>query len=162
MPPAVACAFEVREPTPEGWRIAFHLTNHGDQPLHRVHTPRMPYVLHPAEGQVRWSFAVQATDPEVDYWGIEMPTTVALPPGGRWEGVATLAYPLKRTDHFTFDGAGPALTTFELRVEFGVVPFEIVSPRPIARRYDAVVEAQTLCVTAPQRLTRDTPIPARP
>jgi hypothetical protein len=101
--------------------IAVEAVNRRDHEIHIIDSDKLPYLLREPDGTVLALYGVNAPDPELDYYGIDIPLTRPLGPGGRFESEFRLI-PLVLRDHYSFSSkATPVQGTLRLvcRLAYG-------------------------------------------
>ena len=61
--------------------VRYQIENISDSTIYIFDSPRMPYVLLQEDGWLVVLHGVNPPDPEIDYYGIEIPTTKPVEPG---------------------------------------------------------------------------------
>jgi hypothetical protein len=82
--------------------VRVRVVNVSDQDVHIFDSPRMPYLIREEGGTLLVLYAVNPPDPELDYFGIEIPLTRPLAAGESVERELRLS-PLTLHDHYEAD-----------------------------------------------------------
>lgn len=88
--------------------VRVRLVNGSDLEVHLFDGPRMPYLIREEDGMLLVLYGVNPPDPELDYFGIEIPLTKPLPAGESVEHEVRLS-PLHLHDHYEADRAATEL-----------------------------------------------------
>lgn len=99
-------------------RLHVRIENRSDRTVHVLDGDRMPYLI-ADDGGLLVLYGVTPPDPEVDYYGVEIPTTRPLEPGAAIEHEVGLS-PLYLSDHYeTRREPTPMTGTVAVRCEVG-------------------------------------------
>jgi hypothetical protein len=112
--------------TPAGpARIQVRIENRSERTVHVLAGERMPYLIAGADGLLVL-FGVNPPDPDVDYYGVEIPTTRPLEAGAAIEHEVALR-PLYLRDHYEAEREPSPMTgtvTVRCEVGWGDTPIE--------------------------------------
>ena len=104
--------------------VRYDVVNVSTTTVHVVDSPHLPYLLLQDDGSLLILHGVNPPDPELDYYGIEIPLTRPLEPGATLTRDAALA-PLRLRDHYRVEPTSPdlhGLVTVHCRVGWGERP----------------------------------------
>lgn len=148
---ALGAALEVVGPVAGGVRVAWTLRNEGREAVHLLRTERMPYVIVDAPDRVKLAWSIQPQDPDLDYYGIEIPITLALAPGAVERGEVTLKVPLEVHDHFSqpHPHGGSLAPRVALVAEFGYIHRAIAPAARVSQPYAPLVDEQQRVTSPP-------------
>ena len=137
--------------TPAGRaRLQVRIENRSENPVHVFDSERMPYFIQ--DDDLLVLYGVNPPDPDVDYYGVEIPTTRPLAPGGTIEHEVSLD-PLILRDHYETARTPTALSgtvTVRCEVGWGETPIE-----PAERHLysiESVIAWQRLAAAPPVQL----------
>lgn len=138
--------------TPTGAaRLRVRIENDGDATVHLLDSPRMPYFIRDETGLLVL-FGVNPPDPEVDYYGIEIPTTRPLEAGAAIEHDVSLD-PLYLRDHYeTEREPTPLARPLTVRCEVGYGDTPILESERHLYSIESVIAWQKLACSPPVTL----------
>ncbi len=145
MPLEVDCTATV-----DGVDVRIH--NRSDTTVHLLDGDRMPYVLR-ASDELVVLFGVNPPDPDLDYLGIEIPSTRPLAPGATEEHRVALR-PLWLRDHYSSERSPTELhgdTTVHCEVGWGESPITDETARRMS--ITSLVEWQRIARSDSVRVT---------
>jgi hypothetical protein len=132
--------------------LRVRIENDGDATVHVLDGERMPYLIRDADGLLVL-FGVNPPDPEVDYYGIEIPTTRPLEPGATIEHDVSLD-PLYLRDHYeTAREPTPLTRPVTVRCEVGYGDTPILASERHLYSIESVIAWQKLASAPPITLT---------
>ena len=105
--------------------LRLELTNRSTDVVHVLASPRLPYVLFEG-GRALVLYGVNDPDPDLDYYGIEIPLTRPLAPGESL-AVDTLIVPLIPRHHYEAKQAPvalPAALEVQCKAAYGTTPID--------------------------------------
>lgn len=79
--------------------VRYQIENISDSTIHIFDSPRMPYLLQQEDGSLIVLHGVNPPDPDIDYYGIEIPITQPVEPGEVVSYEVSLQ-PLYLKDHY--------------------------------------------------------------
>lgn len=133
-------------------RLQVRIENDGDATVHLLDGERMPYLIRDDDGLLVL-FGVNPPDPEVDYYGIEIPTTRPLEPGETLEHDVSLD-PLILGDHYeTQREPTPLPRPITVRCEVGYGDTPILGSERHLYSIESVIAWQKLAAATPITLT---------
>lgn len=124
--------------------ITCTLRNEGSESVHVLSGRRMPYLLQNEDGSLQVLQGLHAGDPNINYYGVEIPGTVELKPDEKLDFSLKLE-PLQLTDHYS--QAPKALEiTLPVKIQFrvGIVPEAIDPKTPHLYSAQYILGKQTL------------------
>lgn len=134
-----------------GAAIRVRALNTADVDVHLFDSDKMPY-MGLENGELLVSWAVGAPDPEVDYFGIEIPVTRPLPPGEAFETTVALEQVTLR-DHYESDREPTRLSgSLQVRCEFGFTLTPITERDRPEMAIESLIAMQQVAGTAPVRV----------
>lgn len=125
-------------------RVRVRVVNGSDLEVHLFDSPRMPYLIREEDGTLLVLYGVNPPDPELDYFGIEIPLTKPLPAGESVEYEVRLS-PLNLHDHYEADREATELHgTLTVRCEVGWTERPITAEERQRWSITTLLEAQHL------------------
>ncbi|WP_028065421.1 hypothetical protein [Solirubrobacter soli] len=133
-------------------QVRVRVENDGDATVHVLDGERMPYLIRDDAGLLVL-FGVNPPDPEVDYYGVEIPTTRPLEPGATIEHDVSLD-PLYLRDHYeTQREPTPLPRPVTVRCEVGYGDTPILRSERHLYSIESVIAWQKLASAPPVTLT---------
>lgn len=129
--------------------LRVRVVNGSDQEVHLFDSQRMPYLIREEDGTLLVLYGVNPPDPELDYFGIEIPLTRPLPAGESVEHEVRLS-PMSLHDHYEADrGATELHGTVTVRCELGWTERPITAEDRQSWSITTLLEAQHLARAEP-------------
>jgi hypothetical protein len=124
--------------------ITCTLHNKGANTVHVLSGSRMPYLLKREDGTLHVLQGLHPGDPNIEYYGSEIPGSLALKPGGKLDFSLNLD-PLQLTTHYAY-GKLPLEVDLPIKIQFsvGIVPEAINPKTPHLYSAQGILGRQTL------------------
>jgi hypothetical protein len=129
--------------------VDVRIANRSGAAVHLLDGARMPYLIREAGGTLLVLFGVNAPDPELDYFGIEIPVTRPLGRGDSIRHRVELS-PLELHDHYQAERSPTELHgTVQVRCEVGWTEQPIADEDRPRLSITALIERQHLAAAEP-------------